>query len=74
MNNWDVFIILDGSLLCFLGIVLIFEMMKQGKDIEEILSFTNPIILKEGYGFSENDIKIANNIWKRLLNRRMNRS
>jgi len=50
------------------------EMMKQGKDIEEILSFTNPIILKEGYGFSENDIKIANNIWKKLLNRRMNRS
>ena len=48
-------------------------MMREGSDIDEILQFTDPIILKEGCSFSESEIKTANNIWKKLLNRRMSR-
>ena len=40
---------------------------------EEILEFTDPIILEDGYGFSESKIKIANTVWKKLLKRRLNR-
>jgi len=50
------------------------KMMREGKSIDEILKFTDPIILKEGCGFSESDIKMVNNIWKKLLNRRLNRN
>jgi adenine-specific DNA methylase len=49
------------------------EMMRGKKSIEEILRFTDPIILKEGCEFSDSEIGIANTIWKKLLNRRMNR-
>jgi adenine-specific DNA methylase len=49
------------------------NMMREGKNIDEILEFTDPIILKDGCGFSDSDIKIANSIWKKLLNRRLNR-
>jgi adenine-specific DNA-methyltransferase len=49
------------------------EMMRSKKSIEEILMFTDPIILKEGYGFTGAEIEIANTVWKKLLNRRMNR-
>lgn len=49
------------------------KMMRKKAAIEEILRFTDPIILKDGYGFSEDEIHVANTIWKKLLNRRMNR-
>lgn len=49
------------------------HMFRDGKTIEEILEYTDPIILKQGYGFSNTEIKLSNNIWKRLLNRRINR-
>lgn len=48
--------------------------MRDGKDINEILNFTDKIILKEGYGFSDSDIELANTIWKKLLNRRLGRN
>lgn len=50
------------------------KMMREGKSIDEILKFTDPIVLNDGCGFSESDIKIANDIWKKLLNRRLNRN
>ena len=50
------------------------DMMRKGKNIDEILEFTDKKILKEGYGFSEEEIKMANNIWKKLLNRRLGRN
>ena len=43
-------------------------MMRQKKKIDEILSLTNSILLKDEFGFSKSDIKIANNIWKKALN------
>ena len=49
------------------------NMMRDGKSIDEILKVTDPIILKDGCGFSISDIKVANKIWKKLLNRRLNR-
>lgn len=48
-------------------------MMRDKESIDAILEFTDPIILKEGCGFSDSDIKIANNILKKLRNRRLSR-
>lgn len=50
------------------------KMMRNKKDINDILKITNQLILKEGYGFSENEIKIADNIWQKLSKRRLNRN
>lgn len=48
-------------------------MMRDKESIDAILEFTDPIILKEGCGFSDSGIKIANNILTKLRNRRLNR-
>lgn len=48
-------------------------MIRNNKDITEILELTNKKILKDNFGFSSNDIKIAESIWKKLSNRRLNR-
>lgn len=50
------------------------KMMRENKTIDEILNYTDKIILKERYGFSESEIKLANNIWKKLVARRMTRN
>lgn len=50
------------------------DLLREKKDINEILKFTDNIILKRNYGFTEKDIKLANSIWKKLLNRRLNRN
>lgn len=49
------------------------EMIRLKKDITEILKLTNQKILKENFGFSKTDIELANGIWKKLSNRRLNR-
>lgn len=49
------------------------KMMREGRSIEKILEVTDKIILKQGYGFSESEIKLANSIWKKLMIRRTNR-
>ncbi|NQS90320.1 class I SAM-dependent methyltransferase [Patescibacteria group bacterium] len=49
------------------------SMIRKKKDILEILKITNQKILKENFGLSSADIKIAENIWKRLSERRLNR-
>jgi len=43
------------------------------KDISEILKITNDKILKENLGFSSKEIKLADNIWRKLSARRLNR-
>lgn len=50
------------------------KMIRQKRDINEILKYTNNLILKNSYGFSKTEIKIADGIWKKLLNRRLNRN
>ena len=49
------------------------DMFRKKISIDEILQYSDNIILKKGYGFSNNDIKIANRIWKKLSGRRLNR-
>ena len=49
------------------------EMLRANVHIEEILKFTNKIILKQGFGLTENEINIAHSIWKKLSSRRLNR-
>jgi adenine-specific DNA methylase len=50
------------------------SMMRKNRNINEILKFSNRFILKDGYGFSDDEIKIADNIWKKLSKRRLNRN
>jgi hypothetical protein len=49
-------------------------MLREKRPIVKILEYTNNIILKEGYGFTETEIKIANSIWQKLSSRRLNRN
>jgi len=49
------------------------QMIRESSHIDKILDFTDTIILKQGYGFSESDIRLARRIWKKLLQRRKNR-
>lgn len=50
------------------------EMLRKKVGIEEILKITNEKILKEGYGLTKKEIKLADQIWKKLSYRRINRS
>lgn len=49
------------------------EMMRKGKGIDEILEITNEKVLKENFDFSDKEIALADGIWKKLSNRRLNR-
>lgn len=42
-------------------------------DIEDILKITNQVILKEHFGLTQKEIKLAHSIWKKLSYRRLNR-
>ncbi len=50
------------------------EMLREGKNIDEIIEYTDEIILKDRAGLSESDIKTANKAWKKLRDRRLNRN
>lgn len=50
------------------------QMMRDNRSIEEILKITNERILKQCYGLSSSEIKLADNIWKKLSKRRLNRN
>ena len=50
------------------------QMMREKKQIDEILEITNKQILKDGYGFTDKEINLADSIWKKLSARRLNRS
>lgn len=41
--------------------------------IEDVLKITNEVILKERYGLTQGEIKLAHGIWKKLSLRRLNR-
>ena len=49
------------------------DRMRDGTSIDDILSFTNQKMLKDSFGLSDKDIQIANNIWRKLSERRMTR-
>lgn len=50
------------------------KMLREKTDILEILKYTNQIILKDNYGFSDEDIDLATSIWIKLSERRKNRN
>lgn len=50
------------------------KMMREKKSIDEILKITNKQILKDGYGLTDKEIKLADTIWKKLSSRRLNRN
>lgn len=47
--------------------------IRKGEDIQKILEFTDKVILKANFNFTDDEIKIANKIWIKLKNRRLNR-
>jgi adenine-specific DNA methylase len=49
------------------------EMMRNKKDISEILKLTNQQILKKHYGFTDKEIALADSIRLKLSQRRLNR-
>ncbi|MFH6967770.1 Eco57I restriction-modification methylase domain-containing protein [Flavobacterium sp. FlaQc-28] len=49
------------------------KMLRDKKNIDDILKITNIEILKKGYGLTQKEINLADKIWKKLSNRRLNR-
>ena len=49
------------------------KMIREKKDISELLKITNEKILKENFGLTDVEIKLADGIWKKLSKRRLNR-
>lgn len=50
------------------------KMIRDKKSIDDILKITNKHILKDGYSFTDKEIKLADSIWKKLSARRLNRN
>jgi hypothetical protein len=49
------------------------KLIRTKADIEEVLKVTNQTILREHYGFTQKEVKLAHTIWKKLSARRLNR-
>jgi adenine-specific DNA-methyltransferase len=49
------------------------NLIRNKTNIEDVLKFTNQIILKEHFGLTEKEINLAHSIWKKLSARRLNR-
>lgn len=49
------------------------KLIRNKTDIEEVLKITNQVILKEHFGLTQDEIKLAHSIWKKLSYRRLNR-
>ncbi|MES2652983.1 MAG: class I SAM-dependent methyltransferase [Bacteroidota bacterium] len=49
------------------------SMIREKVSIEEILKITDKVILKSSYGLTDKEIQLANNIWRKLSKRRLNR-
>jgi adenine-specific DNA-methyltransferase len=52
---------------------IIDKMIREKKDISELLKITNNKILKENFGLTNSEIELADGIWKKLSKRRLNR-
>lgn len=49
------------------------KLIRNKTDIQDVLKITNQVILKEHFGLSQREIKLAHNIWEKLSSRRLNR-
>jgi adenine-specific DNA-methyltransferase len=52
---------------------IIDKMIREKKDISELLKITNEKILKENFGLTDSEIELADGIWEKLSKRRLNR-
>jgi adenine-specific DNA methylase len=50
------------------------RLLRNNGSTDQILEFSNNHILKNGWGFTGKEIKMADRIWKKLSHRRLNRS
>lgn len=48
-------------------------LIRDKTNIEDVLKITNEIILKQHYGLTNKEVKLAHSIWKKLSSRRLNR-
>lgn len=48
-------------------------MLREKKSADEILDYTDEILLRQGMGFTEKEVKISRFIWRKLMSRRLNR-
>jgi adenine-specific DNA-methyltransferase len=49
------------------------NMIRTKESIDRILEITNKEILMNNYGFSKEEVDMADRIWKKLTKRRLNR-
>ncbi len=49
------------------------QLLRDKKTPDEILDITDEILLRQGMGFSEDEVKTARSIWKKLIERRLTR-
>lgn len=49
------------------------KMLRAKNSADEILDYTDDIILRQGYGFSEKEVVMARSIWHKIMNRRLSR-
>lgn len=49
------------------------KLIRNKTNINEVLKITNPIILKEHFGFTNEEVNLSDRIWKKLSGRRLNR-
>ncbi len=48
-------------------------LIRKKTPIEDVLKITNQVILKENFGLTQREIKLAHSIWSKLSSRRLNR-
>ena len=48
-------------------------MLRQKKNADEILDYTDRIILHEGMGLSMEEVQTARSIWHKIMGRRLSR-
>ena len=49
------------------------RMLRRKASADEILDYTDEIILRQGMGLSEDEVKLARSIWHKIINRRLTR-
>ena len=49
------------------------NLLRKKASADEILDFTDNIILRQGLGLTEEEAKLARSIWHKIINRRLNR-
>ena len=49
------------------------HMLREKATVDEILDYTDDFILRQGMGLTKDEVKLARSIWRKIINRRLNR-